>query len=93
MYLKNILMGNDSIFYSFTKGIGGNMISTIAYYLLSPFNLLVIFFENINISIFLGILLRFCFSSFTMFYFLKNKYQKDNIGTLIFLNGKYGIIA
>lgn len=84
MYLKNILMGNDSIFYSFTKGIGGNMISTIAYYLLSPFNLLVIFFENINISIFLGILLRFCFSSFTMFYFLKNKYQKDNIGTLIF---------
>lgn len=84
MYLKNVLMGNDSIFYSFTKGIGGNMISTIAYYLLSPFNLLILLFKNINISIFIGIVLKFCFSSFTMFYFLKNKYKKNNIGTLMF---------
>ena len=32
----------------FSKGIGGNMISTIAYYLASPLNLLCLFFKDIN---------------------------------------------
>ena len=39
-YIHDVLVGNDSIFYSFSKGLGGNMASTVGYYLASPFNIL-----------------------------------------------------
>ena len=39
-YLRTILRGENDIFYSFSKNLGGEMLSLLAYYLLSPFNLL-----------------------------------------------------
>ncbi|MBM6614266.1 YfhO family protein [Desemzia sp. RIT804] len=46
-YFKNLLNGDANLFYSFSKGMGGEMIGLSAYYLLSPFNL-ILFFANVD---------------------------------------------
>ena len=39
-YLRNIILHHPgSLFYSFSKGLGGEMLGTNAYYLFSPLNL------------------------------------------------------
>lgn len=45
-YLKRVLAGDASVFYTFEKTLGGNNIAVFAYYLSSPFNLLVVFFDQ-----------------------------------------------
>lgn len=46
-YFRNILLHHpSSLFYSFSKGLGGEMFGTNAYYLLSPVNLILLFFPG-----------------------------------------------
>lgn len=45
-YFKDILHGEANMIYSFSKGMGGEMIGLSAYYLLSPFNLLFFFYTK-----------------------------------------------
>mgnify|MGYP002627251691 CR=1 FL=1 len=45
-YLKGVFDGNNSIFYSFSKGLGGTMFGTIFYYLSSPLNLFLFFVDG-----------------------------------------------
>ena len=45
-YYKEILAGQHSLFYSFSKGLGGDMFSLFAYYLSSPLNLLLAIFPE-----------------------------------------------
>ncbi len=45
-YLHRVLLGEESLFYSFQKGAGGNMWGLFTYYLSSPFFLLAAFFPN-----------------------------------------------
>ena len=44
---KSVLTGENSLFYTFSKNMGGDMLNLAAYYLLSPFNLLF-FFSDIQ---------------------------------------------
>ena len=39
-YMATIFSGENDMFYSFSKGMGGNFLGLAAYYLLSPFNIL-----------------------------------------------------
>lgn len=86
-WFSNVLNGEESLFYSFLKGIGGNMFSTYAYYLSSPINLILFFFktENIVLAIYLIINIKIGMSSLAMFIYLKSK-SKDNkyINLLLF---------
>ena len=43
-YFKDVIDSKQSLMYSFSKGIGGSMFGTYAYYLASPLNFLIIFF-------------------------------------------------
>lgn len=43
-YLKSILTGSNDIFYTFSKNLGGDMIGILAYYLMSPLNIFLLFF-------------------------------------------------
>ncbi len=45
-YFKNILLGNESPLFTFAKIIGGDMVGLMAYYLLSPFNLVFLLFPT-----------------------------------------------
>lgn len=70
-YFKDVLLGKNSINYSFNCGMGQNMIAVFSYYLLSPFNLLLIIFDKSNIEVFfnLAIMLKLCIASITFAFF------------------------
>ena len=44
-YYKQMLAGEQSLIFSFAKLIGGDMVGLGAYYLLSPFNLILLLFS------------------------------------------------
>ena len=75
-YIHNVLVGNDSIFYSFSKGLGGNMASTFGYYLASPFNILYMFISKVNTPFmtYVILLIKFGLCSLFMNVFLNYKY-------------------
>lgn len=77
-YFKDVLVGYQSLFYSFSKGLGGNMFGTFAYYLASPLNLLVVFFSKVNLEAFIItiLLLKIGLSGLTMNIFLNNVNDK-----------------
>ena len=61
-YLRAALLHHPtSLFYSFSKGLGGEMWGTNAYYLFSPLNLLLLFFpgRSLTAGIMLILLLRY----------------------------------
>ena len=45
-YLREILKGEHSFFYTFSKTLGGDMTGLSAYYLLSPLNVVLCFFST-----------------------------------------------
>lgn len=76
---KDILLGKNSLFYSFGASLGYNFYATAIYYLFNPTNILCIFFnqENIFNYYMLIILLRISLSSFTMCKYLKYKFKNQ----------------
>ncbi|MCK8612226.1 YfhO family protein [Apilactobacillus nanyangensis] len=81
-YFRRTILSLDlhSILYSFSNGYGGEMIGIWGYYLLSPFNviLLLIPAKFINFSILLITLLKYGTSGLTFSVFLKHKGIKKN---------------
>lgn len=55
-YLKDVLAGDNSAFYSFSKTLGGNTIGLLSYYLTSPLSLLVVFFPKSQLHLFFTLL-------------------------------------
>lgn len=85
-YLKDLLNGVESIFYSLNKSLGGTMFGTFFYYLSSPLNLLIVFFSKSSIHIFMTILIMIKISlcGLTMYMYMSKKYNKDNFLILVF---------
>lgn len=84
--LKNIFTGDIGIFYSFSKTLGGNMFGLITYYLLSPFNLLFILFDKINITeaIFLINVLKIGMCGLTSYIYFTKTFKEKNFVPAIF---------
>ena len=82
-YLRNVLHGDASFPYTFSKGLGGGMYGTLFYYFANPFNLLVYFFEDIPLFLNLLVILKLALSGLTCYTFLKYKF-KDEKYLLIF---------
>lgn len=80
-HLHDILHGDASLWYSFSRAIGGDMLGVAAYYLMSPFNLLFYFFdaENIYIGITLVLLLKIGFAGWAMCRYFYTKRQAADI--------------
>jgi len=45
-YYRGIFLADNSLFYSFSRSLGGEMIGTFAYYLASPFSLILLLFPK-----------------------------------------------
>lgn len=77
VYLKHLLEGSSSLFYTFQVGFGTPLISTLAYYLMSPFNIFVKFFrvENIEACFLLLSFLKIGLCGLTMYSYLKYNYK------------------
>ena len=94
VYFKNIILGKESIFYSITKGLGGDMFSTVTYYMISPLNFIVLLFKTQNImnAIYLIILIKFGLSSLTMYTYLSKK-NPDKKNMAIIFSLCYSLMA
>lgn len=68
-----ILSHPSSFFYSFSNGLGGDMIGEWAYYLMSPFNFIYLFFPiaNFPTAILIVTVLKFGSAGLSMGYLLK----------------------
>lgn len=76
-YYKDLLAGQASISFDFSKGLGGNMIAVFAYYLTSPFNLLIVFFGKSQLAMFYNVLViaKMCAAAITMSIFLDFRFS------------------
>ena len=83
-YLKEIILGNASLFYSFTAGMGSAMISTMVFYCISPINLLLLVISDIRWAILFIYIVKVSLAGLTMFILLKSKLEKNNFITVMF---------
>ena len=73
--LRNIVLHGESILYSFKRALGGEFMGIFAYYLSSPFSLIVALFpkENILDAMWLILILKCGFTGLTFGYFIHEK--------------------
>lgn len=92
--LKNIFSGTANAFYSFSKTLGGNMFGLIAYYLLSPLNLLVALFSKSSILevIFLINVLKIGLCGLTSFIYFRKTFN-DKSGIPLLFSFVYAFMA
>jgi len=82
IYFKSILENLSNFSYSFQISFGTPMISTIAYYLTSPFNILLYFFDNIENFFIFQTLIKLSLCGLTMYKYLT--YHNKSNSALIF---------
>lgn len=83
---KQFFQGDSYSLYSFSDALGGTILPLTAYYLLSPFNFLVLLFpyDQLPIVILLIITLKISFMGTSMFYYLNKTYSQASTATLLF---------
>ncbi|MCD7806068.1 MAG: YfhO family protein [Lachnospiraceae bacterium] len=94
-YLKDVMSGENSISYTFSKTLGGTNIAVFAYYLSSPFNLLLLFFDKSNLVSFFDcvVVLKLAAAAFTMAFFLERRFQGRLRACFVpFLAMSYGLM-
>ncbi|WP_438272879.1 YfhO family protein [Streptococcus huangxiaojuni] len=93
--LRNILHGKDSIFYTFTSGLGLNFYALMSYYLgsfLSPF---VYFFnlENMADAIYLFTIIKFGLIGLSSYFSLIRLYPKNKKIISLILSTSYALMS
>ena len=85
-YYKDVLTGKGSLFISWNMGMGNNFYTTFAYYLVSPLNLLVVFFskENINTFVIITTLLKLILIYNSMIAFLEYRFKNKSKSAILF---------
>lgn len=81
---KDILLGNNSLFYTYEMGFGQSFFSTYAYYIASPLNLLLLFFNNVEKFINFIIIFKVGLCGLTSFIYFKYHFEKQNGILLVF---------
>ena len=85
-YQDTLLHHLEQFFYSFSKSIGGEMVSLWAYYLLSPFNLILLFIPRsaiaMGVSLLIFLKLVSCTVSFAVL--LDVKFKQRNWTAILF---------
>ncbi len=78
-YLKDVMSGANHATYSFDKVLGGNTFGIFAYYLTSPLNLLVAFFDKADLTTFFDVLVvaKLSCASVAFRVFLRLRYQRS----------------
>ena len=80
-YLREILIHGKSIAISWNMGLANNFYTTFAYYLMSPLNLFVVFFNSSNMDIFVEIItfvkITLMANFFVLFIEKSYEYKKD----------------
>lgn len=80
-YRDTILHHPSQFFYSFTNGLGGETVGLWAYYLLSPFNLLLLLVpaKYITVGVLVITLLKYGFAGYAICYFLGHTFNNQKV--------------
>lgn len=83
---RDAFLGNKSLFYSFSRSLGGEMIGIYAYYLASPFSFVFLLFpkDYITEAVLTLILCKVGSASLTFFLYIKKSKYGDHYSALIF---------
>ena len=89
LFRQTLLETPEQFIYSFQKGYGGEMIGLWGYYLMSPFNFVLLLFDESNLAVGVTLLtyLKLISASMTFFYFARKKDQLSGTVAAIFSNG------
>ena len=90
---NRVLHGKASMTYSFSKSLGDNAIGLTAYYLSSPFNLLLYFTDNIPLFVSIITILKMAAASLTGSLFLEKVSSEMNVFWHLILSIAYGLMA
>lgn len=94
-WLHDMLHGEVSMFYSFSKPLGGNMYATAASHVLfCPFNWLVYFFDTSQIAEFFSVItiLKLAACGLTFYIFGSKRFQIENKGLLLLFSTAYALM-
>lgn len=87
-WLNRVIKGEsiDTLLYSFSVSYGGATIGLLGYYLLSPFNLLLLFFSGANLPLGVQVVIMCKIGScgISMYYFLSKRFGNNNYMTALF---------
>lgn len=82
--MHNLLTGKEHISYSLTGGLGGSLYSLAAYYLGSPFNIVMIFFDERTMPAGIMILILLKTAGMGLFMFLYLYQKKSSLLAILF---------
>ncbi|MCH5180548.1 MAG: YfhO family protein [Erysipelotrichales bacterium] len=93
-YYRSILLGANNIKYTFAKPLGGDMVSMFTYYLLSPFNLLYVFFDMSSLPLGIAIvtILKIGTIGISMYILLRHL-NKDKIFSSLIFSTAYALCS
>lgn len=75
-WYRDVLLGDGDLFYSFALSLGTNMWGLFSYYLSSPFNLLIVFFDEQHITDFIALvtMLKLACANVNMVLYLRKRF-------------------
>ena len=85
-YFKNVLHGTKGIFMSWNLGMANGFYANFVYYLLNPINILVLFFDNSKMYVFIELILYIklllIFNCFTIY--IEKVFNYNKINAILF---------
>lgn len=86
-HFNNVLRGDESFMYSMYKGLGGSMYGLWTYYLMSPFNLIFLFFNGNDIitGVNLVYILKLLAMTVTATYYFNKKSVRQPLSMILTL--------
>jgi uncharacterized membrane protein YfhO len=93
-YYRGIFLADNSLLYSFSRSLGGEMIGTFAYYLASPFSFILLLFPRVLITeaVLTMILLKVGAAALTFAVYLRVERKAQPL-TVILFSTMYGLMS
>ena len=92
-WLKRVFNGDAGLTYSFGKSLGDNTIGLFAFYLSSPFNLLLIFFDNIQLFVVVLFATKIAFCGLTCSVYLRKRFDDIKPVFIVLLSVSYALMS
>lgn len=94
-FLKDVLTGTNSISYTFSSNLGSSYIGQFAYYLASPFNVLLLFFSKGNLYSFYDLItaLKMGLAASTFSYYAVKRFPSLKTIFVLLLSVGYGLMG
>ena len=75
-WFRHVLTGEANVFYSFAQGMGSNTWGLYSYYLASPFNFIILLFDeaNLTLAIYVIVALKLACMNVAMAWYLRRRF-------------------